>query len=68
MLKPANKSRRNSEEGCFLRFYRQPWTIHGSVEVSLKWKYGNRIKMVFKNSLYDVGGIKLKQLQLFRGF
>lgn len=34
MFKPVNKNKRNSEEGCFLRFYHQPRTNHGSVEVS----------------------------------
>ena len=34
MFKPANKSKRNSEEGCFLYFYHQLWTSHSSVQVS----------------------------------
>ena len=47
MFKPTNKSKRNGEEGCFLCFYREPWTGHDSVEVS--WaKRLKKIKMILK--------------------
>ena len=45
MFKPGSKSKRNSEESCLLCFCCQPWTSHGSVEVS--WvKLLKTIKMV----------------------
>ena len=52
----CQKSKRKSEEGCFLCFYRQPWTSDDRVEVS--WvKQIKTIKTDVKIYLYNYNSL-----------